>query len=139
MSFLECLQNGLPTDPLPEYSGRDETVVHAPNQIHNLTKDEQDLAVQNALRYVPQRLHSTLEKEFRHELLTYGHIYMYRFVPKFEIKAYPIDNYPAKCKEAAAIMLMIMNNLDKNVAQFPQELVCYGGNGQVFSNWYDLQ
>lgn len=138
MSFLKSLQNGIPLNPLPEYNGRNEGIIHAPNRVHNLTKCETDLAIKNGLRYFPQQYHHLLEQEFRSELLNYGHIYMYRFVPQFEVKAYPIEYYPAKCKEAAAIMLMIMNNLDREVAQFPQELVTYGGNGQVFSNWYVL-
>lgn len=132
---LKCLQFGIPLDPLPSQSGRDENVAHAPKRVHNLAQNEFDLAVKNALRYFPLNYHKLLESEFRSELTNFGHIYMYRFLPKFEIKAYPIDCYPAKCKEAASIMLMIMNNLDKEVAQFPQELVTYGGNGQVFSNW----
>ncbi|OTF72942.1 hypothetical protein BLA29_013030 [Euroglyphus maynei] len=137
-SLLECLRNGIPIDPLPDYNGkRDEHVVHAPNRLHDLNNDnDKQLAINNALRYFPKHLHSILFNEFLDEFNQYGHIYMYRFIPKFTIKAYPIDIYPAKCQEAAAIMLMIMNNLDKDVAQFPHELVCYGGNGQVFSNWY---
>lgn len=134
-ALLKCLQFGIPLDPLPSHSGRDERVAHAPNRVHHLAPNEFDLAVKNALRYFPPKHHALLEKEFRSELTNYGHIYMYRFLPQFEIKAYPIDCYPAKCSEAASIMLMIMNNLDKEVAQFPQELVTYGGNGQVFSNW----
>jgi urocanate hydratase len=93
------------------------------------------LAIKNALRYFPTEIQGTLIDEFQYELDTYGHIYMYRFEPEIEMKAYPIDDYPCRCKEAAAIMLMIMNNLDRAVAQFPDELVTYGGNGQVFSNW----
>lgn len=137
MEFLQCLTKGIPIEPLPAYGGyRNETIVpHAPKRIHRLNEAEQELAVQNALRYFPHRLHSTLKPEFEQELRNYGHIYMYRFVPQFVLKAYPIQCYPAKCTEAAAIMVMIMNNLDHNVAQFPHELVCYGGNGQVFSNW----
>ncbi|KAH9527020.1 Urocanate hydratase [Dermatophagoides farinae] len=134
---LECLRHGIPIDPLPEYDGkRNVNIVHAPNRLHNLNNyHDKQLAIDNALRYFPCHLHSLLSVEFRNELDQYGHIYMYRFIPKFPIRAYPIDLYPAKCQEAAAIMLMIMNNLDNDVAQFPQELVCYGGNGQVFSNW----
>lgn len=136
MKFLQCLKYGIPIDPLPENTGRDESMVHAPNRIHDLNEEEKQLAVENALRYFPKHLHQILKPEFYQELELYGHIYMYRFVPKFTLKAYPINEYPANCPEGAAIMLMIMNNLDKDVAQFPQELVCYGGNGQVFSNWY---
>ncbi|CAG0896373.1 unnamed protein product [Darwinula stevensoni] len=97
--------------------------------------DSLQLAVKNALRYFPPRLHATLAPEFASELQVYGHIYMYRFLPDFPIRAYPVDAYPAKTTSAACIMHMIMNNLDPRVAQFPQELVTYGGNGQVFSNW----
>ena len=93
------------------------------------------LAVRNALRYFPEELHSLLGPEFRQELQDYGHIYMYRLMPSLAIKAYPISHYPAKTRTAAAIMHMMMNNLDPQVAQFPQELVTYGGNGQVLSNW----
>jgi len=91
--------------------------------------------LQNALRYFPSSCHQTLAPEFAQELREYGHIYMYRFRPDIEMRAYPIDDYPARNRQAAAIMLMIMNNLDPRVAQFPHELVTYGGNGQVFSNW----
>lgn len=80
-------------------------------------------------------MQSELIDEFQYELDTYGHIYMYRFIPDIEMRAYPIDEYPVNCKAAAAIMLMIMNNLDRRIAQFPHELVTYGTNGQVFSNW----
>ena len=93
------------------------------------------LAIKNALRYFPAKVQLQLVDEFKYELDTYGHIYMYRFQPNIEMRAYPIDEYTCKCKAAAAIMLMIMNNLDKRVAQFPDELVTYGGNGQTFSNW----
>ncbi|XP_056380882.1 urocanate hydratase isoform X2 [Hyla sarda] len=93
------------------------------------------LALENSLRYFPHEHHSTLAPEFAEELRCFGHIYMYRFCPKIHIRAYPINEYPCKTKKAAAIMHMIMNNLDQAVAQFPQELVTYGGNGQVFSNW----
>ncbi|RWS03308.1 urocanate hydratase-like isoform X1 [Dinothrombium tinctorium] len=128
-----CL--GLPINPLPPPKARDPRFPHAPIRNHNLSEDGCKLAVRNALRYFPPNTHSVLAPEFMAELKEYGHIYMYRFIPDIEMKAYPIDSYPVKCKEAAAIMLMIMNNLDPNVAQFPHELITYGGNGQVFSNW----
>ena len=87
-------------------------------------------------RYFPDHLHAELAPEFLEELETYGHIYMYRLRPtEYEMKAYPITSYPARCPQAAAIMLMIQNNLDKRVAQYPHELVTYGGNGSAFSNW----
>uniref|UniRef100_A0A8D3CQW6 Urocanate hydratase n=1 Tax=Scophthalmus maximus TaxID=52904 RepID=A0A8D3CQW6_SCOMX len=95
----------------------------------------QSLALRNALRYFPPSHHATLASEFAQELRQYGHIYMYRFCPTLHLRAYPIDQYPCRTRQAASIMLMIMNNLDPAVAQFPQELVTYGGNGQVFSNW----
>lgn len=135
MANLTQLCSGLPLDPLPSLKCRDESVPHAPIRNHNLTHDEKKLALKNALRYFPSRLHKTLAVEFAAELEQYGHIYMYRFLPPICMKAYPIDDYPVKCKQAAAIMHMIMNNLDPRVAQFPQELVTYGGNGQVLSNW----
>lgn len=90
------------------------------------------LAVRNALRYIPKQHHPILAKEFAEELKDYGHIYAFRFMPNFDLFAPPISEIPAKCHQAAAIILMILNNLDKKVAQFPQELVTYGGNGQVF-------
>ncbi|KAG1679867.1 Urocanate hydratase [Nymphon striatum] len=134
-SPLDNLCEGLPLDPLPEKKVRDETVAHAPIRTTHLTPEEEKIALRNALRYFPSEHHAELAPDFAEELKKYGHIYMYRFEPDFEIKAYPIDQYQTKSKKAAAIMHMIMNNLDPAVAQFPQELVTYGGNGQVFSNW----
>nr|XP_055069705.1 urocanate hydratase [Misgurnus anguillicaudatus] len=135
MSSLKEICAGLPLDPLPPNRGRDPSVPHAPVRTPNLTATEERLALKNALRYFPHALHATLAAEFAQELRQYGHIYMYRFCPALHMRAYPIDQYPCKTMQAAAIMLMIMNNLDPAVAQFPQELVTYGGNGQVFSNW----
>ena len=132
---INDLSKGLPIDPIPDFKGRDESVIHAPIRSANLTPEERRLAITNALRYFPSKLHSILAEEFASELKQFGHIYMYRFRPHFQMRALPIDEYPAKCIEGAAIMLMIMNNLDPKVAQFPHELVTYGGNGQVFSNW----
>ncbi|KAJ8047531.1 Urocanate hydratase [Holothuria leucospilota] len=132
---LKDLTGGLPLDPLPPPRQRDENVPHAPSRTTRLSADEERLALQNALRYIPPEYHETLAPEFALELRMYGHIYMYRFLPQVEMRAYPINEYPCKCRQAAAIMMMIMNNLDPRVAQFPQELVTYGGNGQVFSNW----
>lgn len=129
------LCSGLPLNPMPNLKPRDETIPHAPKRIMNLSLEEKKLAIKNHLRYFPSYLHEELSEEFMNEFNDFGHIYMYRFIPDIQMKAYHIDDYPAKCKEAAAIMLMIMNNLDKRVAQFPHELVTYGGNGQVFSNW----
>ncbi|XP_020600446.1 urocanate hydratase-like isoform X1 [Orbicella faveolata] len=135
MASLKELCDGLPIDPLPSPRNRDNSVPHAPVRTVNLSADERRLALQNALRYFPSTCHHTLAPEFAQELREYGHIYMYRFRPDIEMRAYPIDEYPARTRQAAAIMLMIMNNLDPRVAQFPHELVTYGGNGQVFSNW----
>uniref|UniRef100_A0A7N8XT01 urocanate hydratase n=1 Tax=Mastacembelus armatus TaxID=205130 RepID=A0A7N8XT01_9TELE len=127
--------SGLPLDPLPPNRGRDPSVPHAPVRTPNLTAEEERLALRNALRYFPPSHHTTLAPEFARELRQYGHIYMYRFCPTLRMRAYPIDRYPCRTRQAASMMLMIMNNLDPDVAQFPQELVTYGGNGQVFSNW----
>ncbi|XP_027719792.1 urocanate hydratase isoform X1 [Vombatus ursinus] len=135
MSNLSELRKGLPLHPLPENKGRREGLPHAPVRTPSLTPEEKQLALKNALRYFPPEVHKILAPEFAQELKLYGHIYMYRFCPDIEMRAYPIENYPCKTKSAAAIMHMIMNNLDPSVAQFPQELVTYGGNGQVFSNW----
>ncbi|MBT4059462.1 MAG: urocanate hydratase [Euryarchaeota archaeon] len=126
---------GIP-NTLPEHPGIDNNVDHAPKRRDILSPSEKRLALSNALRYFPKELHETLAKEFASELQSHGRIYMHRFRPTgFEIKAQPISAYPAKCTQAAAIMLMIQNNLDENVAQFPHELITYGGNGAVFQNW----
>uniref|UniRef100_A0AC34Q2F6 Urocanate hydratase n=1 Tax=Panagrolaimus sp. JU765 TaxID=591449 RepID=A0AC34Q2F6_9BILA len=128
-------------DPLIEYpeNQRRCDVPHAPPRIVPLNRDEKILAIKNALRYVPVNHHQFLAKEFAEELKKYGHIYAFRFMPKYHLKAVPIDSIPAKSRQAAAIILMILNNLDPEVAQFPQELVTYGGNGQVFSNWIQFR
>ncbi|KAM6256771.1 urocanate hydratase [Porphyrio hochstetteri] len=135
MTSLKEICGGLPLNPLPENRGRRKGIPHAPVRTPNLTAQEKKLALRNALRYFPPEIQKKLAVEFAEELRMYGHIYMYRFFPDIEMRAYPIGEYPCKTKSAAAIMLMIMNNLDPSVAQFPQELVTYGGNGQVFSNW----
>ncbi|KAH7938040.1 hypothetical protein HPB49_019393 [Dermacentor silvarum] len=135
MSTLREICSGLPLDPLPPPRSRNPKIAHAPDRSVPLTPEETETALKNALRYFPQPLHETLAPEFAQELSDYGHIYMYRFMPTIAMKAYPIDEYPAKTKQTAAVMLMIMNNLDPQVAQFPEELITYGGNGQVFSNW----
>uniref|UniRef100_A0A673LG96 Urocanate hydratase n=1 Tax=Sinocyclocheilus rhinocerous TaxID=307959 RepID=A0A673LG96_9TELE len=135
MSSLKEICAGLPLDPLPPNRGRDPSIPHALVRTPNFTPAEERLALRNALRYFPPNLHATLATEFAQELRQYGHIYMYRFCPTLRMRAYPIDQYPCRTRHAASIMLMIMNNLDPAVAQFPQELVTYGGNGQVFSNW----
>lgn len=138
---LTALARGLPLDPLPPaVLERDASVPHAPKRPYRpASADEEQLAVANALRYFPPHLHALLAPEFLAELRAYGHIYMYRFLPRAQdvqrMRAWPIEAYPAKCRQAAAIMHMIMNNLDPEVAQYPHELVTYGGNGSVFSNW----
>ncbi|XP_067908295.1 urocanate hydratase isoform X2 [Heterodontus francisci] len=135
MSCLAELCSGLPLHPLPPNRGRDSSIPHAPIRMPHLTPEEEKVALRNALRYFPSDLHNILAPEFANELREFGHIYMYRFCPQINMRAYPISEYPCKTTSAAAIMHMIMNNLDPRVAQFPQELVTYGGNGQVFSNW----
>ncbi|XP_077181476.1 urocanate hydratase [Paroedura picta] len=135
MSSLKEICSGLPLHALPKNRGRKIGIPHAPVRTPNLTEHEEKLALKNSLRYFPPDLHPVLAPEFADELRHYGHIYMYRFCPQIEMRAYPIQEYPCKVMQAAAIMHMIMNNLDPAVAQFPQELVTYGGNGQVFSNW----
>ncbi|EDL91345.1 rCG56002 [Rattus norvegicus] len=135
MSSLQELCSGLPLRPLPENRGRWAGVPHAPVRTPDLSPEEEQLALRNALRYFPPDVQKLLALEFAQELRQFGHIYMYRFCPSIEMRAYPIEQYPCRTRAAAAIMHMIMNNLDPAVAQFPQELVTYGGNGQVFSNW----
>lgn len=128
--------NGIP-EKLPGSKIRSNDVAHAPKrQIDNLLSEEEKiLAVKNALRYFPEEWHAVLAEEFFSELLKYGRIYMYRFMPDYKMFARPIEHYPAKCQQAAAIMLMIQNNLDPKVAKYPEELITYGGNGAVFQNW----
>ncbi len=133
-SFQEEILKGIPTE-LPAPYQYDTSVSHAPKRKDILTQKEKQLALRNALRYFESKHHKILAKEFAHELETYGRIYMYRFMPTYEMYARPIDEYPAQSKQAAAIMHMIQNNLDKKVAQHPHELITYGGNGAVFQNW----
>ena len=126
---------GIPAQ-LPSMPEWHDGVEHAPARRQVLTRDEKALALRNALRYFPANLHQTLAEEFVRELEEYGRIWMYRYRPtEYEMCAHPIDDYPAKSRQAAAIMLMIQNNLDPKVAQFPHELITYGGNGAVFQNW----
>ncbi len=132
--FQKDILAGIP-DILPEPRPYDTTVSHAPRRKDILSPEEKVLALKNALRYFPQKHHAVLAQEFAHELETYGRIYMYRFRPAYEMYARPIGEYPAKCRQAAAIMAMIQNNLDPRVAQHPHELITYGGNGAVFQNW----
>ncbi len=128
------LSFGIPAE-LPPASRFDPSVNHAPRRKDILTKEEKKLAIRNALRYFDAKHHSVLAKEFADELKNYGRIYMYRFRPTYEMYARPLDEYPHKSKAAAAIMLMIQNNLNPAVAQHPHELITYGGNGAVFQNW----
>ena len=132
--FQDDIRAGIP-DVLPAPKPYDEAINHAPKRKQILTAEERELALRNALRYFPAKHHAVLAPEFAEELARYGRIYMYRLRPDYEMYARPIEEYPAKCRQAAAIMLMIQNNLDKAVAQHPHELITYGGNGAVFQNW----
>ncbi|MDO4757699.1 MAG: urocanate hydratase [Rikenellaceae bacterium] len=132
--FQDDIRGGIP-EQLPAPKPYDKTINHAPKRKAILSEEEKVLALKNALRYFPARQHKTLAKEFAEELRRYGRIYMYRLRPDYEMKARPIEEYPARSRQAAAIMLMIQNNLDKAVAQHPYELITYGGNGAVFQNW----
>ena len=132
--FQADIRAGIP-DILPEPKPYDTSINHAPRRKDILTHAEKELALRNTLRYFPAKHHALLAPEFAEELRRYGRIYMYRLRPDYDMHARPIDEYPAKCRQAAAIMLMIQNNLDKAVAQHPHELITYGGNGAVFQNW----
>ncbi len=134
-SFADEIKRGIP-DSLPANKGRDLKMQHAPiRSINSLSNEERRLALANALRYFPKEWHATLAPEFAEELLQYGRIYMYRFMPSYAMHSRPVGSYPAICQQAAAIMLMIQNNLDPLVAKYPHELITYGGNGAVFQNW----
>jgi len=132
--FQVQILEGIPSE-LPKAKPYPTDANRAPKRKDILTTDEKKLAIRNALRYFPKKWHSTLAAEFAHELREYGRIYMYRFQPDYEMYARPIGEYPAQSQQAAAIMLMIQNNLDPAVAQHPNELITYGGNGSVFQNW----
>lgn len=132
--FAAEIRSGIP-DVLPEVKPYDKDINHAPRRKEILTDDEKKLALRNALRYFPAKFHAQLAPEFAKELQDYGRIYMYRFRPSYDMYARPIDEYPHRSRQAAAIMLMIQNNLDPAVAQHPHELITYGGNGAVFQNW----
>jgi len=134
VSFQKAILAGIP-DQLPQPKPIDNNMSHAPKRKDILSKEEKKLAIKNALRYFPAKHHKVLVAEFAEELQEYGRIYMYRFIPDYQIYARPIEEYPAKSKQAAAIMLMIQNNLDFAIAQHPHELITYGGNGAVFQNW----
>jgi urocanate hydratase len=134
LSFQQQIAQGIP-DHLPAPKAYPENTNRAPRRKDILTSEEKKLAIRNALRYFPASWHGELAAEFLDELNRYGRIYMYRFKPDYALYARPIDEYPAKSRQAAAIMLMIQNNLDPRVAQHPMELITYGGNGAVFQNW----
>ena len=133
-AFQEEILAGIP-DILPQPRQYDTSINHAPRRKDILSEKEKALALRNALRYFPSKHHAVLAPEFAEELHRYGRIYMYRFRPSYDMYARPIDEYPAKCAQAAAIMAMIQNNLDPRVAQHPHELIIYGGNGAIFQNW----
>ena len=132
--FAAEIRAGIP-DVLPEVKPYDKDINHAPRRKEILSDDEKKLALRNALRYFPAKFHAQLAPEFAKELQDYGRIYMYRFRPSYDMYARSIDEYPHRSRQAAAIMLMIQNNLDPAVAQHPHELITYGGNGAVFQNW----
>ena len=132
--FKAMILEGIPSQ-LPDAPSYDNSINHAPKRKQILNAKEKKLALANALRYFPSKFHATLAKEFTQELNTWGRIYMYRFRPQYPVHARSINDYPHKSKQAAAIMLMLSNNLDVAVAQHPHELITYGGNGAVFQNW----
>ena len=132
--FRRAVAAGIP-DELPAPKPYDESINHAPRRKKILTPEQERLALRNAMRYFPAKHHAVLAPEFADELRRYGRIYMYRFRPDYDMHARPIGDYPARSRQAAAIMMMIQNNLDKAVAQHPHELITYGGNGAVFQNW----
>lgn len=134
MTFQQQIQQGIPSE-LPQPKPFEPQINHAPKRKEILSEEEEKLALRNALRYFDPKFHAELLPEFRDELKKFGRIYMYRFRPDYEMKARPISEYPGKSEQAKAIMLMIQNNLDYAVAQHPHELITYGGNGAVFSNW----
>ena len=132
--FKNSISKGIPSS-LPSVKKRRPDISHAPNRKVLLSKEEKVLALKNALRYFPENQHDALAKEFLEELNSFGRIYMYRFQPDYKMYARPIDEYPGKSNQTKSIMLMIQNNLDPKIAQHPQELITYGGNGSVFQNW----
>jgi len=134
MQFQTQIRQGIPSQ-LPPKKERTAGISHAPKRKDLLSIDEKKLALRNSLRYFPKEWHATLAPEFLEELQNYGRIYMYRFMPDYALKARPLAEYPANCAQAAAIQLMLQNNLDPAVAQHPEELITYGGNGAVFQNW----
>jgi urocanate hydratase len=138
-TFQSQISTGIPA-VLPDNRPPDHSVARAPRRVIEgvLSENDRILAIRNALRYFPAEWHSTLAPEFAEELKKYGRIYMYRFRPHYPMHARGIADYPAKTPQAAAIMLMIQNNLDPKVAKYPHELITYGGNGAVFQNWAQI-
>ncbi|MGV0936784.1 urocanate hydratase [Empedobacter falsenii] len=134
MTFQEQIKQGIPS-VLPQKKDRNPNVSHAPKRKEILSEDEKKLALKNALRYFEPKDHAELIPEFKQELEDFGRIYMYRLMPDYKIFARPITDYPGNSDQAKAIQLMIQNNLDHAVAQHPEELITYGGNGAVFQNW----
>ncbi|MCK5029020.1 MAG: urocanate hydratase, partial [Bacteroidales bacterium] len=132
--FQKVVLQGIPAE-LPSPKQYDPEINHAPKRKEILTINEKKLAIKNALRYFDTKHHEVLAKEFAEELERYGRIYMHRFRPDYKIYSRSIDEFPAKSRQAQAIMLMLSNNLDYAVAQHPHELITYGGNGAVFQNW----
>ena len=134
VDFFKEIRQGIPSE-IPAKKKYYVSISHAPFKKHNLSRSEKILALKNALRYFPKRQHKILIAEFQKELDKFGKIYMHRFKPNYKIDAKNIYSFPHNSKEAASIMLMISNNLDNAVAQHPDELITYGGNGSVFQNW----
>ena len=134
ISFKQIIKQGIP-DQLPSKKTRSNKYSHAPKRKDILSIEEKKLALKNALRYFPKKHHNELSEEFLNELNSFGRIYMYRFMPDYEIFARNINDYPGNSNQAKSIMVMIQNNLDPSVAQHPEELITYGGNGAVFQNW----
>ena len=133
-NLKQAILQGIPLE-LPEKKEINPNISHAPRRKDILNKEEKQLAIRNALRYFPEHMHAILAPEFAEELKTYGRVYMYRFIPNYEIRARHLEDFPHKSKQAAAIQMMLSNNLDNAIAQHPEELITYGGNGTVFQNW----
>ena len=134
INIKQVILDGIPTT-LPNIKEYDSIINHAPIRKDILSIEEKKLALKNALRYFPPTMHKSLASEFLAELKKYGRIYMYRFRPDYKIQSRHINDFPHKSKQAAAIQLMLSNNLDNAIAQHPHELITYGGNGSVFQNW----
>jgi len=133
-NLKQAILQGIPSE-IPKKRVLNSSVSHAPNRKDILNREEKQLAIRNSLRYFPEHMHTILAPEFTEELKTYGRIYMYRFMPEYKIKARHLEDFPHKSKQAAAIQMMLSNNLDEAIAQHPEELITYGGNGSVFQNW----